>query len=55
MNEVGTSEPEPEFGDEIENVTVALGREAVLSCIVDNLGLNKVSRTPSHSCKGLTG
>ncbi|XP_050719643.1 lachesin-like [Eriocheir sinensis] len=42
MNEVGTSEPEPEFGDVIKNVTVALGREAVLSCIVDNLGDYKV-------------
>lgn len=43
MNEVGTSEPEPEFGDVIKNVTVALGREAILSCIVDNLGDYKVS------------
>ncbi|KAK8385772.1 hypothetical protein O3P69_016501 [Scylla paramamosain] len=42
LNEVGTSEPEPDFGDVIKNVTVALGREAVLSCIVDNLGDYKV-------------
>lgn len=42
MNEVGTSEPEPDFGDVIKNVTVALGREAILSCIVDNLGDYKV-------------
>lgn len=42
MNEVGTSEPEPEFGDAIQNVTVPLGREAILSCIVDNLGDYKV-------------
>ncbi|XP_042229137.1 lachesin-like [Homarus americanus] len=35
-------EPEPDFGDEINNVTVPLGREAILSCIVDNLGEYKV-------------
>ncbi|XP_064087513.1 neurotrimin-like [Macrobrachium nipponense] len=29
---------EPEFGDPIDNVTVAAGREARLSCVVDNLG-----------------
>lgn len=34
---------EPEFGEPIKNVTVALGREAQLSCIVDNLGNYKVN------------
>ncbi|XP_047480169.1 lachesin-like [Penaeus chinensis] len=42
LNEVEEKEPEPEFGDVIKNVTVALGREAVLSCIVDNLGTYRV-------------
>ncbi|XP_071520503.1 lachesin-like [Panulirus ornatus] len=42
LNEVGTAQPEPEFGDDIQNVTVALGREAILSCIVDNLGEYRV-------------
>nr|XP_045586955.1 lachesin-like [Procambarus clarkii] len=34
----GGMKAEPQFGDSIENVTVAAGREARLSCIVDNLG-----------------
>ncbi|XP_042876504.1 lachesin-like [Penaeus japonicus] len=42
LNEVEEKEPEPDFGDVIKNVTVALGREAVLSCIVDNLGNYRV-------------
>ncbi|XP_042896243.1 lachesin-like [Parasteatoda tepidariorum] len=31
-------EPEPEFAEPIENVTVAAGRDAQLSCTVENLG-----------------
>ncbi|KAK8385615.1 hypothetical protein O3P69_016413 [Scylla paramamosain] len=33
---------EPRFGESIQNVTVAAGREARLSCIVDNLGTYRV-------------
>lgn len=33
---------EPRFGESIQNVTVAAGREARLSCIVDNLGSYRV-------------
>ena len=35
---------EPSFAGPIENVTVPIGREATLSCIVQNLGAYKVSR-----------
>ncbi|XP_066954068.1 lachesin-like [Macrobrachium rosenbergii] len=42
INEVASDEMEPEFGGAIKNVTVPLGREAVLSCVVDNLGEYKV-------------
>lgn len=34
--------PEPEFAETIRNVTVPLGREAVLSCIINNLADHKV-------------
>lgn len=30
--------PEPDYEAPIQNVTVALGREAKLSCVVNNLG-----------------
>ncbi|ODN03808.1 Lachesin [Orchesella cincta] len=33
---------EPEFVEDIKNVTVASGREAVISCVVSNLGKYKV-------------
>lgn len=33
----------PEFVEDIKNVTVASGREAVISCVVSNLGKYKVS------------
>jgi hypothetical protein len=32
----------PKFGAPIQNVTVPVGREAVLSCVVDNLQTYKV-------------
>lgn len=34
---------EPEFVEDIKNVTVASGREAIISCVVSNLGRYKVS------------
>lgn len=37
--------PEPEFAETIRNVTVPLGREAVLSCIINNLADHKVKST----------
>ncbi len=36
---------EPEFTDSMTNVTVATGRDAVLSCSVANLGGHKVKKT----------
>ncbi|XP_049834060.1 lachesin-like [Schistocerca gregaria] len=36
------SSPEPEFAAPIGNLTAPVGREAVLSCVVDNLGKYKV-------------
>jgi hypothetical protein len=33
----------PKFGESIQNQTVAVGREAVFSCVVDNLQTYKVS------------
>ena len=43
LNEIGSGDSiEPDFGAEIENVTVPQGREAKLSCIVDNLNGYKV-------------
>lgn len=38
MNEV------PKFGEPIPNVTVAVGRDASLPCVVENLGSHKVSQ-----------
>lgn len=35
--------PEPFFTGPIENITVAVGKEAILSCHVQNLGTYKVS------------
>lgn len=40
-------ELKPSFASPIENVTVPIGREATLSCIVQNLGAYKVSCCPS--------
>ncbi|KAA0191247.1 hypothetical protein HAZT_HAZT001509, partial [Hyalella azteca] len=37
----GVEKGEPDFGGPITNVTVALGREAKLSCVVDNLASYK--------------
>lgn len=34
----------PKFAEPITNVTVPVGREATLVCIVDDLGSYKVSR-----------
>ena len=33
---------EPEFADDISNITVSMGKEAVLQCIVYQLGSYKV-------------
>lgn len=33
----------PKFGEVLQNVTVPVGREAVLQCVVDNLQTYKVS------------
>ncbi|ODN05030.1 Lachesin, partial [Orchesella cincta] len=35
--------PEPKFGEAIPNVTVAVGRDASLPCVVENLGTHKVA------------
>lgn len=48
---------EPEFVENIKNVTVPSGREAILSCVVSNLGKYKVSSlsrspTPTYVCCG---
>lgn len=37
---------QPRFAEPIPNVTVALGRDASLPCVVNNLGTYKVSITP---------
>lgn len=39
---IGLADP-PKFAEPIPNVTVALGRDATLSCVVYNLGIYKVS------------
>ena len=33
----------PKFAEPIPNVTVTVGRDALLACVVDNLGNYKVS------------
>ena len=38
------SDKEPEFSAPIKNITVPLGREAVLTCSVTDLGNYKVNR-----------
>lgn len=40
---LGTEIEDPEFSSPIGNVTVPLGREAVLTCAVTNLGNYRVS------------
>lgn len=37
----------PKFGEPIQNQTIAVGRDAVFSCVVDNLQTYKVSFTHS--------
>lgn len=39
--------PEPDFTEPIENITVPVGREAILSCSVQNLGGYKVTNHQS--------
>jgi len=54
----------PKFAESIQNVTVTVGREATLTCVVDDLGSYKVrfnsvsprrrfsfGRTPEHTPK----
>jgi hypothetical protein len=36
----------PKFGEPISNVTVPVGREATLTCVVDDLATYKVNPTP---------
>ena len=38
----GSNEPKPHFAGKIQNVTVHVGREAVLECPVNHLGHYKV-------------
>lgn len=47
---IGLADP-PKFAEPIPNVTVALGRDATLSCVVYNLGIYKVSGKPFFSFK----
>jgi hypothetical protein len=39
---------EPDFVFPLENVTVAQGRDATFTCVVNNLGGYRVSGTPSE-------
>jgi hypothetical protein len=39
---------EPHFSESIRNVTVPLGREAVLSCVINNLADYKVSSSDGN-------
>ena len=40
---IPNNEPRPHFTSKIENVTVNVGREAILECHVNNLGRYKVN------------
>jgi hypothetical protein len=40
----------PKFAESIQNVTVTVGREATLTCVVDDLGSYKVS-IAAESCR----
>lgn len=40
----------PKFGEPLQNVTVPVGREAVLQCVVDNLQTYKVSERTNTFC-----
>lgn len=42
---------EPEFSFAISNLTTPLGREAVLSCVVDHLGKYRVSGSQYICCR----
>lgn len=41
---------DPRFAEPIPNVTVALGRDASLPCVVENLGTYKVRRNIEVIC-----
>ena len=43
------NEPRPHFTSKIENVTVNVGREAILECHVNNLGRYKVNISFFHN------
>lgn len=43
QNLVQAGSPRVSFAEPISNVTVAVGRDAALSCVVDNLGSHRVS------------
>jgi hypothetical protein len=43
MNKIKNNLDIPKFGEPIQNQTIAVGREAVFSCVVDNLQTYKVS------------
>lgn len=44
----------PSFGAPIANVTAAVGREAILTCLVGGLGIFKVSRLISFIYKSIS-
>jgi hypothetical protein len=41
----------PSFGDVVPNVTVTAGKDALLPCVVDNLGHFKVKQIDFHPIK----
>jgi len=43
----------PQFAEEIQNVTVSVGRDALLACVVDNLRNYKVSGTRTRFFRSL--
>ena len=44
-----TGLPRVSFAEPVPNVTVAVGRDAALSCVVDNLGSHRVSFDQHHN------
>jgi hypothetical protein len=45
----GSNKQQPRFGDPVLNLTVPVGREAVFSCVVQNLKEHQVSERDSPS------
>ncbi|GIX84247.1 hypothetical protein CDAR_48681 [Caerostris darwini] len=52
--------PEPQFADNIPNITIPAGRDVTLPCVVDSLGDYKVRQTvlcflcPKMNCASIT-